>query len=234
MKPLCLQLPHYNPKSFPQALSESIREGFFYVNSVVFGFTFNRYTMYSRRLLALLFSSIFFIGCTEEQQEPKDEMPGGEITQEFAPTAPQIQIGAPAPDFTMNDIEGKPFTLSSLKGKVVMIDFWATWCPPCIRSIPEAKSIWNTYKKKDFVLLGISLDKDLDTWKQYVKEQQMSWTQVADGNFWDNKAAMLYGIGSIPSVWILDQEGNVALKDVNPLSEGEAIRAKITELLTKK
>jgi hypothetical protein len=84
------------------------------------------------------------------------------------------------------------------------------------------------------VLLGISLDKDLDTWKQYVKEQQMSWTQVADGNFWDNKAAMLYGIGSIPSVWILDQEGKVALKDVNPLSEGEAIRSKITELLTKK
>jgi len=191
--------------------------------------------MYTMRIVALLFIAIMFSGCTNEQQEPKQqELIQGENTQEFAPTTAQAQIGAPAPDFTMNDIDGKPFTLSSLKGKVVMIDFWATWCPPCIRSIPEAKSIWNTYKNKNFVLLGISLDKDLDTWKDYVKEQQMSWMQVADGNFWDNKAAMLYGIGSIPSVWILDQNGNIALKDVNPLSEGEAIRAKITELLNKK
>lgn len=191
--------------------------------------------MISLRKASLVFLSLFFIGCANEQNEPQNQqLPEGETTQEFAAAAPQVNIGAPAPDFTMNDIDGKPFTLSSLKGKVVMIDFWATWCPPCIRSIPEAKNIWNTFKKKDFILLGVSLDKDLDTWKNYVKEQQMSWIQVADGNFWDNKAAILYGIGSIPSVWILDQEGNVALKDVNPLSESDAIRAKITELLNKK
>ena len=139
-----------------------------------------------------------------------------------------------AADLTWKDGTKQVNLLQFGAGKVVFLNFWATWCPPCIRSIPEAKSIWNTYKNKNFVLLGISLDKDLDTWKDYVKEQQMSWMQVADGNFWDNKAAMLYGIGSIPSVWILDQNGNIALKDVNPLSEGEAIRAKITELLNKK
>lgn len=191
--------------------------------------------MKKAQILAFLLSALIFIGCSDEKNELQDQkLPESEVTQEFTPTAPQVNIGAPAPDFTMNDIDGKPFTLSSLKGKVVMIDFWATWCPPCVRSIPEAKNIWNTFKKQDFVLLGVSLDKDLDTWKDYVTKQQMSWIQVADGKFWDNSAAVLYGIGSIPSVWILDKEGNVALKDVNPLSEGDAIRAKITELLNKK
>jgi peroxiredoxin len=187
------------------------------------------------RTLAIILCTIAFIGCAKEQNKPAQQLPPkGEDTQEFAPISQQVNIGSPAPDFTMNDINGRPFTLSSLKGKVVMIDFWATWCPPCVRSIPEAKNIWNTFKKQDFALLGVSLDKNLDTWKNYVTEQQMSWIQVADGNFWDNKAAVLYGIGSIPSVWILDKEGNVVLKDVNPLSEGDVIRAKITELLNKK
>lgn len=191
--------------------------------------------MVTARFLPFVLASLIFIGCSDEKSELQDQkLPESEVTQEFAPTAPQVNIGAPAPDFTMNDIDGNAFTLSSLKGKVVMIDFWATWCPPCVRSIPEAKNIWNTFKKQDFVLLGVSLDKDLDTWKDYVTKQQMSWVQVADGKFWDNSAAVLYGIGSIPSVWILDKEGNVALKDVNPLSEGDAIRAKITELLNKK
>ncbi len=186
-------------------------------------------------ILSFMLISLIFIGCSDEKSELQDQkLPESEVTQEFTPTAPQVNIGEPAPDFTMNDIQGKPFTLSSLKGKVVMIDFWATWCPPCVRSIPEAKSIWNQFKKQDFVLLGVSLDKDLDTWKDYVSKQQMSWIQVADGKFWDNSAAVLYGIGSIPSVWILDKEGNVALKDVNPLSEGDAIKAKITELLNNK
>lgn len=191
--------------------------------------------MVTARFLPFVLASLIFIGCSDEKSELQDQkLPESEVTQEFTPTAPQVNIGAPAPDFTMNDIDGNSFTLSSLKGKVVMIDFWATWCPPCVRSIPEAKNIWNTFKKQDFVLLGVSLDKDLDTWKDYVTKQQMSWVQVADGKFWDNSAAVLYGIGSIPSVWILDKEGNVALKDVNPLSEGDAIRAKITELLNKK
>lgn len=191
--------------------------------------------MNKAHILSIMLVSLIFIGCSNEKSELQDQrLPESEVTQEFTPTAPQVNIGAPAPDFTMNDIEGKPFTLSSLKGKVVMIDFWATWCPPCVRSIPEAKNIWSDFKKQDFVLLGVSLDKDLETWKDYVMKQKMSWIQVADGKFWDNSAAVLYGIGSIPSVWILDKEGNVALKDVNPLSEGDAIRAKITELLNKK
>jgi peroxiredoxin len=191
--------------------------------------------MVTARFLPFVLASLILIGCSDEKSELQDQkLPESEVTQEFTPTAPQVNIGAPAPDFTMNDIDGNAFTLSSLKGKVVMIDFWATWCPPCVRSIPEAKNIWNTFKKQDFVLLGVSLDKDLDTWKDYVTKQQMSWVQVADGKFWDNSAAVLYGIGSIPSVWILDKDGNVALKDVNPLSEGDAIRAKITELLNKK
>ncbi|MFZ9761452.1 MAG: peroxiredoxin family protein [Candidatus Kapaibacteriota bacterium] len=188
------------------------------------------------KLIIVLFASIALTSCLkEERRNPEDtNPPQNQEVQEVPQTTTPLDIGSKAPDFTMNDINGNSFTLSSLKGKVVMIDFWATWCPPCVRSIPEAKSIWNAFKKQDFVLLGISLDKDLAVWSNYVKEQNMNWTHVADGLFWDNAAAVQYGVGSIPSVWILDKEGTIILKDVNPLAESEKIRSTIAGLLNKK
>lgn len=185
-------------------------------------------------IVLLVLSSIVF-SCTDKQPEAKNPPKQEQDTeQQFSEPAPQLNVGAAAPDIVMNDINGKSFSLSSLKGKVVMLDFWATWCPPCVRSIPEAKNLWASFKNKEFAMVGISLDKDLDTWKSYVKEQQMGWIHIADGKFWDNQGALDYGIGSIPSVWIIDKDGNIALKDVNPLSESEIIKSTITELLNKK
>lgn len=175
---------------------------------------------------------VLIVGCNQKKEEPA--MSGqGEISAQEQTTnsSTGLDIGKQAPNFSMTDSEGKTVSLSSLKGNVVMIDFWATWCPPCVRSIPEVKKLWAEHKGKQFQVLGVSLDKDLEVWKSYIKENNMTWKQVADGQFWDNKAALAFGIASIPSVWILDKEGKIVIKDANPLSDDDLIKETITKLL---
>jgi peroxiredoxin len=174
-------------------------------------------------------------GCGQKQEAARqpEAMPAQNTAQEAAPPAAPISlnIGDAAPAFTMNGPDGKPISLADFKGKVVMLDFWATWCPPCVRSIPHVKELWAQYKDKDFVILGVSLDRDLDKWSTYIKDQNMSWPQVSDGKYWENAAAMQYQIESIPSVWILDKQGRIVLKNMNPLAEAESIEKTIQNLL---
>jgi len=125
-----------------------------------------------------------------------------------------LEIGLVAPNFTQNDQNGKPVSLSDFRGKVVMIDFWATWCGPCVRSIPDVKELRKKYAGTNLVILGVSLDKDLGRWKTFIKSEQMDWIHVADGNFWDNAAAKKYGIESIPSVWIIGPQGQILAKNL--------------------
>lgn len=127
-----------------------------------------------------------------------------------------IEVGNVAPNFTMNNIEGKPVSLSQFKGKTVVIDFWATWCPPCRRSIPFVKESYEKFKNNNVEFIGISLDKQdgLDGWKEYIKENQMTWVQVADGKFWDNDVAVRYGIESIPSMWVINRDGVIVGKNL--------------------
>ena len=157
-----------------------------------------------------------------------------EKTQAQIPIQEKNNTENPAPNFTMQSAEGNAISLSQFKGKVVMIDFWATWCPPCVKSIPEVKNLWKKYKDKGLVILGVSLDKDLQVWQTYIKNNDMTWFQVADGKFWENDAAILYGVESIPNVCIIDQKGNIVAKGLNPMGQSEEIEQTLSTLLENK
>jgi peroxiredoxin len=157
-----------------------------------------------------------------------------EKAQEQIPIQEKFNTENPAPNFTMQSAEGNAISLSQFKGKVVMIDFWATWCPPCVKSIPEVKNLWKKYKDKGLVILGVSLDKDLQAWQTYIKNNDMTWFQVADGKFWENDAAILYGVESIPNVCIIDQKGNIVAKGLNPMGQSEEIEQTLSTLLENK
>lgn len=167
--------------------------------------------------------TVSFASCS--QQIEKDPTPQSsesqtERTEEQQSTTQQnvgIEVGNVAPNFTMNNVEGKPVSLSQFKGKTVVIDFWATWCPPCRRSIPYVKEAYEKFKNNNVEFIGISLDKQdgLDGWREYIKENQMNWVQVADGKFWDNDVAVRYGIESIPSMWVINREGMIVGKNLS-------------------
>ena len=123
-------------------------------------------------------------------------------------TAPGVE----APDFTLNDPDGKPFALSSLRGQYVILDFWASWCKPCRNSIPGMKELYAKYHDKGVEILGVSDDSKEESWKKALEEEQMPWPQVIDEFPVKNKPARvgsLYGVHYIPSYFLLDKEGKI-------------------------
>jgi thiol-disulfide isomerase/thioredoxin len=114
-------------------------------------------------------------------------------------------------DFTLQDLEGKPVSLSDYKGKVVFIDFWASWCPPCRASIPAVEKLYEQYKDdEDFVVLGINLQEDKDTILKFMKKQKMNYPVLLS----DKKVISNYKISSIPRFFIIDKNGEIYNKYV--------------------
>lgn len=123
-------------------------------------------------------------------------------------------IGSKAPEFTASDLNGKDISLSSFKGKYVLLDFWASWCSPCRQENPNVVKAYAQFKDKNFAILSFSLDESKEAWQQAVASDKLTWTQVSDLKGWASSVANQYGIQSIPSNLLLDPDGKIIAKDL--------------------
>ena len=139
-----------------------------------------------------------------------------------------IAIGKIAPDFSQPDTLGNPVKLSDLRGKYVLVDFWASWCGPCRAENPNLVKEFNKYKDKGFTVLGVSMDQPgrKEAWLAAIHKDGLRWTQVSDLKFWDNEVAVLYGVKAIPTNLLLDPQGKIIAKDLR----GEDLAKKLAEL----
>lgn len=137
-----------------------------------------------------------------------------------------LAVGQVAPDIVLPDPSGKTTKLSDLKGKYVLIDFWAAWCKPCRQENPNVVRLFNQYNSKGFEVFGVSLDRSREDWVKAIADDRLTWTQVSDLQYFNSAAAVLYQIQAIPATYLVDPDGKIIAKDLR----GPSLEAKLAEL----
>ena len=160
----------------------------------------------------------------------KKGAPDSKYTKEFDKMwslRKSLMIGGKAPEFELSTAAGKVVKLSDFKGKVVLIDFWASWCGPCRQENPHVIALYEKYKGKGFDVFGVSLDDDKEAWLTALKKDGIPYTQVSDLKGWESSIAALYQVEAIPATFLLDKEGKIVAKGLR----GEELEMKVAELL---
>lgn len=187
--------------------------------------------------LAALFATNFLnpevelptiIALAERFEKERPTMKQAQIFVGNAKRMRGIQIGDAAPEISLNSVQDKPVSLSSLRGKVVLIDFWASWCGPCRQENPNVVKAYNRFKDKGFEIYSVSLDKDKASWVKAIEKDGLLWpSHVSDLKYWQSAAAQTYGVNGIPATFLLDKDGKIIGKNLR----GEALEKKLEEVL---
>lgn len=151
----------------------------------------------------------------------------GKLFKRYLDALENTLPGKKAPSITQFDQYGEPYSLSDLRGQYVLIDFWASWCPPCREENPRLVKTYSEFKDKNFEILGVSFDREFDSWMKAIEDDELTWKHVSDLQGWNSSAGQAYGVKAIPQNILVDPEGNVVARNLH----GEALNNKLREVL---